>query len=130
MNKSISLELWSVNEVNKLYIGNDVVLAAKNNTKNNIYFPTDYGISVFLFDESISKWIDIPNYMYYSPPGERILYPKAEDDPGIAAIAVNPTITSSSHPIELRIIVSGETKNWIPFVNKRVGAYIDLIMQP
>jgi hypothetical protein len=130
MNKSISLELWNVNEISKLHIGSDIVLAAKNNTKNNISLPTDYGISILLFDETTNKWIDVPNYIYYSPPGEQILYPKAEDDPGITAIAVNPKITSSGQPIELRIVVKGETTNWIHFVNKKVGAYIDLILQP
>jgi hypothetical protein len=130
MNKSMRLTLWSIKENGRLRIGNDVNLAAINNTKNNIVFPTDYGISILVFDETTNKWIDIPNYAYYSPPGKRILFPKTEDDAGITGIGVNPKISSSGQPIALRIVVRGETRSWIPFVNKKVGAYIDLILQP
>ena len=130
MNKSMSLEVWDVNEKKGLRIGNDVALAGINNTKNNINLPSDYGMSILTFDETTNKWNIVPNCMIYSPPGEQLLLPKSEDNPGIIAIGLLPCITSDGQPNDLRIVVRGETKSWIPFVNKPVGAYIDLILQP
>jgi hypothetical protein len=130
MNKSMSLEMWDVNEIRNLRIGNDIVLAGINHTKNNIIFPSGYGISILVFDESANKWNDIPDTAIYSSPGKQILLPKSEDNQGITAIGLFPCITSNGKPIELRVVVRGETRSWIPFVNKQVGAYIDLIFQP
>lgn len=130
INKSMVLEFWNVDEINSLHIGSGVELVAINNSKNKIIFPADFGISILFFDRSTNKWIDIPNTMNYYPTGKRLLFPKTEDTEGFLGIGVFPEIIINSEPIELRIVVSGDTKNWIPFFNKQVGAYIDLTLQP
>ena len=130
MNKSMSLKVWDENEMRNLRIGNGIVLAGINNTENNIILPSGYGISILLFDESTNKWNNIPNTAIYSSPGEQIMLPKSEDNQGITAIGLSPCIISTGQPVYLRIVVRGETRNWIPLINNKVGAYIDLTLQP
>jgi hypothetical protein len=106
------------------------VIAAINNTKNNIVLPSDNWIRILIFDKSTNKWIDVPNQMNYYPNENHILFPKTDESEGISGFSVYPNVINNSQPIEVRIVVRGETENWIPFVNKKVGAYIDLVLQP
>jgi hypothetical protein len=130
LNKSIRLESWTIDEINNLHIGDSIDLAAQNNTKYNIELSSDNWIRIFAYDKSTNEWIDIPNLMNYYPVGNRILFPKNDESDGIFGFSVYPSVINNSKPIEIRIVVTGETKNRIPIISKQVGAYIDLILQP
>ncbi len=130
VNKSMTLALWIIDDINNLHIGDSIDLAAKNNTKNNIVFASDDWVRILTFDKSTNKWIDIPNLMNYFHGNKQILFPETEASEGIFGFSVYPSINNIGQPIEIRIVIFGDTKDFIPFIRKQVEAYIDLTMQP
>jgi hypothetical protein len=102
-------------------------LVLENVSSKEIIFPPNYGLRIMTYANN--RWADIENTMQYVPPGDRHLFSKGQDSPGLMFFAVCPNLANTNLPIELRTVIIGEIQSPSGTENNRVGAFIDITIQ-
>ena len=110
--------------------GNPIYLDLVNESQYPIEFPSDFGISMYYYDEISEKWIEINNIVDYLPLGKKELLPTRKDSPGGSGITVYPDIQDLSKPITIRVLMVGELADEESSNEVLVGAYIDVTLVP
>jgi hypothetical protein len=121
MNGSIKLQLWNPDDAGNLRIGNEISLSLSNVSYYDVSMPYDFGMYVLGFDKASGEWKDVP-YELLSNGGE------IERGSDAVKVQIRPQIESDSEPVEIRVVVTGDTSSMTQ--SKQVGAYIDLTLQP
>jgi hypothetical protein len=124
------IRFWDPKTANELFkIGDSVDLTLENLTTDKIIFPSDYGIKIFTLNNSVN-WTEISNRAHYFPPGNPQVSPKGEGMPGIIGIGCYPELTNEGKPIVIRVAVVGTVYHDNVPTNERVGAFVDVTLQP
>jgi hypothetical protein len=119
------IKFWPPQEVFKL--SECINLALENSSTEKIVFPPDYGLKIFTYGNN--RWKDIENTAQYYPPGNTQISPKGPDSPGVIDIPLCPDLTNSKLPIEIRVVLVGESQPTNEAENTQVSAYIDIVIQ-
>jgi hypothetical protein len=98
---------------------NMISLIFVNNSKNIIWFPTDWDIGLYIMGDD-GQWQEIKNQLTYS--GENLL-----DPGGLAGVYVQPDLAGVS--TTLRVVILGNVYKTQP-TESRVGAYVDIDLVP
>jgi hypothetical protein len=131
MNKSFQIYVDSSDQDN-LKFGNDIKLAFKNITGQDVFFPVGYGIRLFVIRNN--EWMEIQNYDDYYGEGSWLQTINQQTSGGRLVTWVSPVlppeIADGDHQVILRTVIIGELvidskKTGIP-----VGAYTDVYLQP
>ena len=131
MNDEMTLSIPKLNnEIQTPRFGELIALEVKNNSKDLIIFPSDYGLQMYTYDENKEMWTEIMNITEYYPVGNRQVSPKGEETLGRILITVRPDLPSTSNNTDLRIIIIGTIYHDGVSTDKRVGAYADITVQP
>lgn len=125
------LKLWIPREMNSLKIGDSVILALDNQSKDYIVMPADYGIHLYAYQEKAGQWKELKNNTEAFPVDTQIeLPPKESNLFSGATVTVNPSGLPVDTPAVVRVVVVGNVaQNHAP-TNKQVIAYIDFTLQP
>jgi hypothetical protein len=116
--------------LNDFKFGNSIKLELVNETQYPIEFPSDFGITLYYYDESSNKWVEINNIVDYLPFGNKELLPTRKDDSGGLWFSVYPDVQDFSKPITIRILMVGELVDEESSNEVLVGAYIDVTLVP
>jgi hypothetical protein len=108
-------------------IGECPYLGLENLSDKKIIFPSDFGLKIMTYTDN--EWRYIKNTAEYVPPGNRQVSPKEPDIPGIIAISLCPDLPDFQTPIELRVVITGETESANNTVGSSVGAFVDILIE-
>ena len=131
MNRQITLSLPALYEgIYEPKAGETLHLEIQNHTNEIMYFPSDYGVSVYRYYEN--NWTTIENLLegHYYPISNRSIFPRGENSLGVAMISVAPALTDLQAPIELRIVVLGSFSHQDVNNSDQIGAYLDILLEP
>ncbi len=117
-------------EEEELKIGSVIFIAITNRSREVILFPKDYGIRIFSYAEDTNKWVEIRNLADYTPDQVFKLPPKDKKHTGGTGIGLWPEFPESKQAVNVRVAVIGKiTKDGTP-TEKKVGAFIDVTLEP
>jgi hypothetical protein len=125
--EDIELDYWLPEDRNNLVIGQSIALTLKNTSTYPIKFPSDYGISIYQYQNN--EWHKIEKKGVYTP-GDYELLPRGGDNPGQTSIGFMPDIASVDHPITIRVLVVGTKIDLDSNEQTKVGAYLDVLLKP
>lgn len=120
-----------------------IVLLLANVSDQLVKFPVDYGIRLFVYDQEMSQWTEIPNQTEYEivvPEGQTLIENDDVDSQGriklhpfgsafeksdTTPISATPLLDGLQKPFTLRFVVSGTVDDGDSSENK-VSAYYDV----
>ena len=110
---------------NSFVITEPVALEVTNVSDNVIFFPPDFGVRLFVFQNH--QWIEFKNAIGYTLRDPILLKPNKDHNPlETETLFVYPELENYNHDITLRIIVIGKltsTDNGTP-----ITSFIDIIL--
>lgn len=112
---------------NTFIIGNDVGIAVKVISKDQVAFSNDYGAQMFLYQNK--EWVEIPNFARY-PEGSIILSPADNDPYKLGNALVFPILPDENQPATIRIFLVGHIYRDGQITNDLAGASIDVVLSP
>jgi len=130
MNKSLNMKL--IGEQEYYLPGSQIDLILENRTSDTISF--NEGEQIKLLANIDSQWIEIANDHTYS--GTMLLYPpQSQQGLNFGSTTVKPNLEQNipdneDSLIPLRVVVIGEIKNADNTVERKVGAFVDVLIKP
>jgi len=120
-NQSITLEI--VDKVEGVDLNSEVFSIAKiiNNSENQIWFPYDHNLRMFMFIDEASEWVESDNLMSYAPQKPQIL--KAGENSSIVFI---PTLPTDIDIKKIRVYIEGKNMQNGQLSENTVSAFIDM----
>lgn len=129
MNKSIRIKL--LGEEEKYSSGSAIYLILENKSSDFISF--DKNTQIKLLRNMDTQWLEVENASTYSD--TVVLDPQSEPGLNMQTTVVKPILNQNSSSdtnalIPLRIVIVGEIMNGSTPTGKKVGAYIDVFLNP
>lgn len=131
MNDQMTLSLPNLYDgVYEPKIGEIVTLALESHVDENIYFPSNYGVSIYNYYDN--QWVEVKNLLdgRYYPISNRQISPTNNDVVGRVLISFEPDISNQITPTDLRIVVIGTVTHPEQNSSETVGAYLDITLNP
>ncbi len=110
-----------------LKINFSIPLQIENLSKNSIFFEPETDIYLFLLNGS--EYIPVDNRVTYGEPSEETLSAMGKGR-AVTAISVAPQITNTDQPAQLLVVVVSAVKSFGMKTDEKVGAYLELTLQP
>lgn len=109
-----------------------ITLLIENHSNDQIWFlAPGYGARIFVYSESSGAWVEIGDRIVSASESEDILVPKGQGINYGAIVSVGPSFTPDTRrPVTVRIVVIGEIYRDGRRTGEKVGAYIDVTLQP
>ena len=125
---NVELQFWKPTE--KFVFGELFSLELENFSTEKIVFSFDHDVTILTFERG--EWIEILNNAIYFPPDiDSQISPKGPDLPGVISIGLSPQINrNTSAPVEIRIVVVGYFYRNDEKTDDKIGAYIDVRLEP
>ena len=124
---NVALRFWKPSE--DFRIGEPVSLDLENISLDEIGIPIQNGQFALVYYGN--EWIKLNNTAIYIPPnGERHIFPKGLDDPGVISIDLDPQLDTNDKSTYIRVLVVGFIYKNGQETNQKTGAYIDIDMKP
>ena len=122
------LQFWKPTD--KFVVGELLSLELENFSTEKIVFSFEDDVTILTFESG--EWVEVNNDANYYPPNVyRQISPKGEDSPGIISIGLSPQISSNTRaPVEIRVVVVGYLYRGDEKTDDKIGAYIDIKLEP
>ena len=111
--------------LNSFDIGDNVVIAVENSTKDIIDVAPDSDIKFYWLSES--DWLLLENQIDYLSVTDQI-FPKTNSDPGGLIYVGKFELSDKEAPVKVCITVEGDKH--LNDYKTRVGAYVEVILKP
>jgi hypothetical protein len=112
---------------NMKVIGSEVDLVLVNQSDEQIEFYISDNLDIYYYNELTGQWKNIENKMSYYG-GGTIMQPKGSNEITDALAFCWPNLIDNGKPIQIRIVALANTIS--NTIEKRVGAYFDIILDP
>ncbi len=109
-------------------IGSEMTLLVTDISRDNILFPKDFGIKIYIYDEAEAKWQSVKNLMNYFPDKSRGLTP--DESNRRTGVVLKPDLLNEGHSVTIRVSVQGEVYHGETPTGQQVGAYTDITLEP
>ncbi len=124
LNQQISLIV--VKELSAFRTNQDVALHLEYNTENEIVFPSNYNLRIFV--QQGGQWVEVKEKPTIRPSGEVVLSPKIPSSYG-QIVAFRPQLADLTKTYYMRVCVFGEMTS--PEGKKReVAAFANFVLTP
>lgn len=117
------LEGW-----NTFRIDDPVALSVEVVGDEQVIFPPDFGVRMFLYSEGM--WVEIEGVPTEYRGGSFVLSPSHGDPFEVGDTSVFPIVPDKGTPALLRVFVTGHVYRDGKATDERVGAFVDLTLNP
>lgn len=126
MNSDIAF--WETSE--EFINGQSMTLTLENMTSFEIRFSDKNDVYAFVFENQ--KWNRLENSAIYIPADvDAKIRPKGLDSPGVTAVSLNPHLSNAElTSVDVRVVVIGTVYDKGQSAGKKIGAYIDVKLNP
>ncbi len=121
------LRLTVLEDNNPLKINHPTFLMLENLSKKSILFDPETDIHVLLFNGS--EYVPIDNPITYAEPSEETLAAKGKGR-SVTDVIIDPAIEETDQPAQLLVVVVSAVKSFGMKTDEKVGAYLELTLQP
>lgn len=112
---------------NKFKTEDNVMLAVKGISSDQVLFKSDYGARLFILQDN--NWKEISNGVDYSD-GNIVLYPFENNYLNYGSVVLRPRLPDSTKPVTVRIILVGNIYRNGQMTNEVTAGYIDVNLKP
>ena len=125
---NLAIRFWETSE--EFTNGQSIDLTLENSSTYEVRFSDENDVYAFVFENN--AWSKLENSLTYFPPNvERPLRPKAPDNAGVTAILLTPHLDNAGPaPASVRVVVIGTIYENDRKTDRKIGAYIDVELNP
>lgn len=131
-NEELRMEI--IKEINSMKPGDFIRLNVYNNSKNIILFPYDLRVASYEYNLVQQEWVLLPNMLRYIGDQNLYLYPVYMADFNLNRnsdeyVEIKPDINGEEARTIRVIVIGNVVKNGAP-TDRKVGAYLDVTLEP
>jgi hypothetical protein len=122
------IRVFALDGWNTFRIDDPLTLSVEVMGDDEIVFPPDFGVKMFLYDAG--DWVEIEGVATEYSGGAFVLSPSNGNPLLVGDTTVFPILPDPDKPATLRIFVTGHFYRHGKATDERVGAYVDLVLKP
>jgi hypothetical protein len=131
-NEQLKMEI--IKELSSMKLGDLICFSIYNESSKIILFPDDLGVASYEYNPRQQEWVLLPNKLRYIGNLNPYIYPNSmtnfkENRNSDAYIEIKPDINGEEARTIRVIVIGNVVKNGAP-TDRKVGAYLDVTLEP